>query len=159
MNITRIRRVLILSFVGGALSGGAAQAQLYQCKGEDGRVRFVSSAEQCSSAYKELPSYGKKKPETKSPAAAKPSSSASSAPRKFGKVPSRRQKELDKKRGDILLYELRSERAIEARLGELLVEAESETRRIALQKRLDEHRRNIAAIQRELARLGYAAAE
>ncbi len=152
----------IIICIGGMLALAAAdgaRAQLFVCKGEDGRSRYVSSADQCGSAYKKLPSFdgktGGKKPAKKSSASA-PNSAA--APGRLPKVSSRTQSALDKKRGEILLYELRSETNIRDKFSALIADATDDSRRQLLLKRRGEHARNIAAIRRELARLGYAAA-
>lgn len=155
-------RHIIFICIGGlfalAMAGGA-RAQMFTCTGEDGRKRFVSAAEQCTSAYKEVPSSSRKKPAKKP--TKKPSAGASNtvvAPGRLPKVSSQQQTTLDKKRGEILLYELLSEEKIHGKLGTLIAAAESDTRRQFLLKRRGEHERNITAIRRELARLGYDAA-
>ena len=134
-----------------------ARAQLFSCKGEDGRIRYVSSAKQCASEYVKLPSsYAPKTPEKKSSGnAAKPASAPGRLPNK--KVSPRAQSRLDRKRGEILLYELRSEQRIHGALETLIADADDETKRARLEKRRGEHARNIAEIRRELARLGYGA--
>lgn len=145
--------------IGGILAlaaADAARAQLFACKGEDGRSRYVSSAEQCDSAYKKLPSsYREKKPAKPAKKSPANTSGSAAAPGRLPNVSPRKQTALDKKRGEILLYELRSEENIYGALETLIAAADNDSRRQRLLKRRGEHARNIAAIRRELARLGY----
>ncbi|MBE8158620.1 MAG: DUF4124 domain-containing protein [Betaproteobacteria bacterium] len=146
---------MIRIFVGGAvlLLAAGAQAQLYSCKGDDGRIRFVSARAQCAGDIINNYSPAKTK-KTKAAKAAK--SGKKRGPGKFAKISPQKQRTLDKARGDVLLYELESEKKIKTLLDKLIGKTPpEETRRLAvLHKRRKEHALNITAIRQELARLG-----
>lgn len=132
---------------------------LYACKGADGQTRYVSAPEQCQTGYRKLPTYDKKSNSGKTSTPPR-SGSSGLAPAPSGTrlppVSSRTQSALDQKRGAVLLYELRSERRVKDALDKLIAETDiTDDRLSVVKKQLGEHERNIAAIRRELARLGY----
>ncbi len=138
------------------LAVAGAEAQLFACKGENGQTRYASSAEDCGEGAPDI-SYSnpkKKKKTVKRAAAAR-------APGKLPNVSPRKQRELDRARGDILLYELKSEREVKSAVEKIIGKTPSENlrRRAMLQKRREEHARNITSIRQELARLGIDAAD
>ena len=135
-----------------------ARAQLFSCKGEDGRTRYVSSETQCNSGSVKLPSSYAPPPAKKKSSGGDKTANSPPPPGRLPKISQQKQSRLDQKRGEILLYELRSEQKIRLALENLIADAEDESRRARLLKRRDEHARNIASIRRELSRLGYDAA-
>ena len=125
-------------------------AQLISCKDKSGRTRLVSSAEQCGGKYQVLWSEKQKGGAKKS--------SRKASPGKLPKVSKQRQGALDKKRAQVLFYELKSERQSRETMDEAIAATSSGETRVlaAFKKQRDEHERNIVAIRQELARLGYA---
>ena len=152
-------RHILLTCIGGAFAlaaAGGARAQVLTCQNDAGETRFISSS-RCPAGFEKTGSVGavkKPKPAKKS-SAAKPTSAAS--PGRLPPVSPRTQSELDKKRGAILEYELQSEEKIHGALDALIADIGEGERRTLLLKRRGEHARNIAAIRRELERLGYDA--
>ena len=123
---------------------------LYSCT-ENGRTRYVSAPEQCAGGAESRSTQKKKPPKTGAKKAAK-----SRTPGKFSRISPQKQRTLDKMRGDILLYELKSEVKVKNLMETLIGQTPpANARRLeVLQQRRREHALNITAIRQELARLG-----
>ena len=122
-----------------AVAGVNAEGNVYVCKDKDGNTQFLSEPQgDCTTSS------------TNAPAASnKPSAKNKPAPRAVTKE----QRQRDKKRGEILLYELQQEQKFFRHYKNLLASASGDNREL-LTRRAHRHRQNILALRQELARLG-----
>ena len=127
------------------LSAGPAAA-FYACIGADGQKRYVSNCEKDCNGKCIFRGTKKKKRADKSV-----------APIRTPTISPKAQTALDKKRAEILLYELHSETNITRVLDKAIAKTspENDSRMEVLQKRRNEHARNVIAIKQELTRLGW----
>ncbi len=94
-----------------------AIAELYSCKGEDGKTRYVSDPESCGNSQAVLQGQKKAKKSSKSKA-----SSSNKSPGRLPRVSTKKQSALDKKRAQVLMYEYKSEVNAYRRLAEAITE-------------------------------------
>ena len=121
-----------------AVSGVNAEGNVYVCKDKDGNTQFLSEPQgECTTTS------------TNAPAPNKPSAKSKPAPRAVTKE----QRLRDRKRGEILLYELSQEQKFYNHYNNLLASAGGGNREL-LTRRAHRHRQNILALRQELARLG-----
>ena len=136
-----IPRVLFAAVAVAAVfvSGAEAAGDVYICKDKDGNTQFLSEPQgECTTTS------------TNAPAASnKPSAKSKPAPR----AATKEQRLRDRKRGEILLYELSQEQKFYNHYNNLLASAGGDNREL-LTRRAHRHRQNILALRQELARLG-----
>ncbi len=123
-----------------------AIAQLYSCKGDDGKTRYVSDPESCVNSRTVLQGQKKAKKSSKSKA-----SSSNKSPGRLPRVSTKKQSALDKKRVQVLMYEYKSELNAYRQLDNAIAETAPNEERLVdiLEKERDEHRRNIIAIRQD----------
>ena len=139
------RLTIICTITTALLSAGPAAA-LYTCIGADGKTSFVSDCQKHCDGKCIFRGAKKKKSATKYV-----------APIRTPKISPKAQIALDKKRAEILLYELHSEAKMTHTLDKAIAKTspDNDSRLTVLQKKRAEHARNVIAIQQELSRLGW----